>query len=1032
MSKLNFNNENFKNEAEFEENVVKLLLDNGWKNQGFGQLNINNELNNVSEHDLKLNWLRILNHNNVDKLDGKPITEKELDLLINEIQSQQNIAQVNRNIIKPNQGLQLKREQKIIPLTLIHKEQLNNDGGKNYFQIARQVTINNANNDQKRSDIFLLINGIPLIHIELKDKDKSIINAKNQLINYNEATKSIYNGIFKFIHIVVAMNPLKMEYSPRNRELKFINWYDETNKNEINNWVDVVKNFLSIPMSLELICDYTIPDGDELKILRSYQYYAVKKILDKIRKTDLFLAENDEPIKGGFIWHATGSGKTFTSFKTSSLIIEHNLADLVIFVADRIELVDQTYNEFVKHDKKVTDVSSTRDLQNKTRKNEDQPIIVTSIQKLDRINEDHKNILDKKRIVLIFDEAHRSTFGSMMSKIKNTFKKKTIIFGFTGTPIFDETPNTYDIFGEKLHSYTLGDAIVQEKVLKFSCKYNIFEDLYKWAFNCNIEHNKKFCTEKLNSIKNETLKQELLSLKNDAPYEVTKKLEEFNEKSDNLDKLIELEDEINYIYESDLYKNLVVESILDDWYNLAKSNSFKYNFSSILATSSIEDAIKYFRIFNKHINDLDIKDEKRNFKFTALFTRSLDSDESPQKLEKLEEAFKEIYKKYEQDFDFKIINQNDEHELFKKDISQRLKRINMNQDDDSKTINLLIVVNQMLTGFDSKYIQTVYFDKQQESQNLVQSVSRTNRKYNIHKEFGRAHFYKFPYHMKKNVEDAFRKYAYEDLTIITVSDTSSIVKYANEEYKEVEKLFKELGINWFENIESFDTDDINKVKNLKKAYNHLCEIKRLINSLNLLSFKWEENEKLMSFDKEISERIDVKIYEIDVILTNLNSLATFNDSDDELRFYNTEILKDIQNNKKQELYDKNFFTNLELELRTCKSIPHVLSKYYIKNPEWIKEWCNLPDNNKPSLNDFWKQKKQEELQKNLDELAIYGLEKEKIEEFVNNCYIDIKEDINKNNNFEAYIWPLVKSPDGPKYKLRPLIIDLIKQYKEKK
>lgn len=1029
MSKLNFNNVNFKNEAEFEESVTKLLLDNGWKNRSFGELNIDNELNNVTEYDLKLNWLRILNYNNVYKLDGKPITEKELDLLINEIESKQNVAQVNSDIIKPNQGLQLKREQKIIPLTLIHKEQLNNDGGKNYFQIARQVRINNSNNVQKRSDIFLLINGIPFIHIELKDADKNIVNAKNQLTNYN---KNIYNGIFKFIHIVVAMNPLKMEYSPRNRELKFINWYDETNKNEINNWVDVVKNFLSIPMALELICDYTIPDGNELKILRSYQYYAVKKILDKIKKTDLFAAENDEPIKGGFIWHATGSGKTFTSFKTSSLIIDHNLADLVIFVADRIELVDQTYNEFVKHNKMVTNVSSTKDLQNKTRKNEHQPIIVTSIQKLDRIKEEHKDILDKKRIVLIFDEAHRSTFGQMMSKIKNTFNKKTIIFGFTGTPIFDETPNTYDIFGEKLHSYTLGDAIVQEKVLKFSCKYNIFEDLYKWAFNCNVDNKQKDCSDTLNSLNSTKLKQELSELKNNVKYEATKKIEEFNEKSDNLDKLIELEKEINYIYKTDLYKNLVVESILNDWYDLEKSKDFKYKFSSILATSSIDDAIKYFRIFNNYINNLDINDKKRKFKFTALFTKSLDSDESPQKLEKLEEIFKEIYKKYEQDFGSKIINQNEEHELFKKDVSQRLKRINIDENDDSKALNLLIVVNQMLTGFDSKYIQTVYFDKFQESQNLVQSVSRTNRKYDINKEFGRAHFYKLPYHMKKNVEEAFRKYAYENLTEITVSDISVLINVIKSKYKEVEKLFKELNISWFKNIESFDTDDKSKIVSLRKSYNHLCEIKRIMNSLNLLSFKWEENGKLMPFDQEVAKRIDVKIYEIGSILTNIN-LNIFNDPlDDDLKFYNDEVLRDIQARKKQELYDKDFFANLEWELRTCESISLVLSKYCIKYHNWIEEWYNLYRNNdKISLYDFLELKKQEDKQEILDELAIYGIGKEIVDEFINNYYIDIEEDINKNNNFEDHIWSKVKSSNGPKYKLRNPIIELIKQYKEK-
>ncbi|WAM10106.1 hypothetical protein ONA24_02280 [Mycoplasmopsis cynos] len=435
----------------------------------------------------------------------------------------------------------------------------------------------------------------------------------------------------------------------------------------------------------------------------------------------------------------------------------------------------------------------------------------------------------------------------MMSKIKNTFNKKTIIFGFTGTPIFDETPNTYDIFGEKLHSYTLGDAIVQEKVLKFSCKYNIFEDLYKWAFNCNVDNKQKDCSDTLNSLNSTKLKQELSELKNNVKYEITKKIEEFNEKSDNLDKLIELEKEINYIYKTDLYKNLVVESILNDWYDLEKSKDFKYKFSSILATSSIDDAIKYFRIFNNYINNLDINDKKRKKLNLSLFTKSLDSDESPQKLEKLEEIFKEIYKKYEQDFGSKIINQNEEHELFKKDVSQRLKRINIDENDDSKALNLLIVVNQMLTGFDSKYIQTVYFDKFQESQNLVQSVSRTNRKYDINKEFGRAHFYKCHTTFKKNVEEAFRKYAYENLTEITVSDISVLINVIKSKYKEVEKLFKELNISWFKNIESFDTDDINKTTDLRKSYNHLCEIKRIMNSLNLLSFKWEENGKLIAF-----------------------------------------------------------------------------------------------------------------------------------------------------------------------------------------
>ncbi|TQC54729.1 hypothetical protein, partial [Mycoplasmopsis cynos] len=237
-----------------------------------------------------------------------------------------------------------------------------------------------------------------------------------------------------------------------------------------------------------------------------------------------------------------------------------------------------------------------------------------------------------------------------------------------------------------------------------------------------------------------------------------------------------------------------------------------------------------------------------------------------------------------------------------------------------------------------------------------------------------------------------------------------------------------------QNSKSILNNKVNNAKttDLRKSYNHLCEIKRIMNSLNLLSFKWEENGKLMPFDQEVAKRIDVKIYEIGSILANIDSTNCGNPLDDDLKFYNDEVLRDIQARKKQELYDKDFFANLEWELRTCESISLVLSKYCIKYHNWIKEWYNLYRNNdKISLYDFLELKKQEDKQEILDELAIYGIGKEIVDEFINNYYIDIEEDINKNNNFEDHIWSKVKSSNGPKYKLRNPIIELIKQYKEK-
>ena len=357
--------------------------------------------------------------------------------------------------------------------------------GQSRYQIVRQPRFKAANPlaGDRRGDVLLLINGMPLFHIELKRSRVDVTEAVFQLKRYMH--EGIFSkGLFSMVQIFVAMTPESTRYFANpGTEDQFVkecqfHWAD-FNNDEIFDWQRVATELLNIPMAHQLIGYYTIADDKDqtLKVLRSYQYYATNKICDVTHNTNWDGHEH----KGGYIWHTTGSGKTMTSFKTAQLIANSGDADKVVFLLDRIELSIQSLDEyrgFAGENDDIQDTQNTLMLVNKlTSTDKDDRLIVTSIQKMANIKpsipgncRDHQEAIGKKRLVFIVDECHRSVWGEMLINIQHTFPK-ALLFGFTGTPVFRENAKkevtTETLFGDMLHKYTIAHAIPDKNVLGF-------------------------------------------------------------------------------------------------------------------------------------------------------------------------------------------------------------------------------------------------------------------------------------------------------------------------------------------------------------------------------------------------------------------------------------------------------------------------------------------------------------------------------------------------------------------------------------
>lgn len=778
----------YNDELLFEHDLIESLIQNGWKD---------GVLKYPTEKDLINNWAQILFNNNrqIDRLGDYPLTDSEMQQIIEKINFLRTPNKINNfingktiSIIRDNPR-DLLHFGKEISLKIYDRQEI--ASGNSVYQIAEQPIFESKSSilNNRRGDLMLLINGMPLFHIELKRSKDELKQATNQIEKY--AHEGIYSGIFQLVQIFVAMTPDETLYFANpgpdgvfNPSFYF-HWEDFNNE-IMENWKDITSSLLSIPMAHQLIGFYTVADDTDgiLKVMRSYQYYAANKISDVVSKTDW----SNPNQRGGFVWHTTGSGKTMTSFKSAQLIANSKDADKVVFLMDRIELGTQSLDEYQGFADDKNDVAGTEDTRELITKLKDDTniLIVTSIQKMSLIKKVvgeytyDINQINKKRIVFIVDECHRSTFGTMMSNIKDMFPR-AVFFGFTGTPVFDENKKqlsiTPDIFGDELHRYVLADGIRDGNVLAF--------DLYKVQTFSDISLRQAVALEKSKS-KNET---EALSdpQKKKIYYHYINEVEMSSYIDDTGNIVKGIEDYIpNEQYDSDEHRTQVVKNIMDNWQRISRNNDF----SAILATSSIPEAIKYYRLFKE-------KNAQELFKFTVLVDPNIDNEDGVLfKEDGLVEVISDYNKIYGQNYSLSTSY------AFKKDVSNRLahKRPYTNIQEKDK-LGLLIVVNQMLTGFDSKWLNTLYLDKVLQYESVIQAFSRTNRVYKkSEKPFGIIKYYRKTYTMEKNIKKAVELYSGDKPFQMFVPKLDENIMDLTSKYREIEELFNSCGIKDFSSL----------------------------------------------------------------------------------------------------------------------------------------------------------------------------------------------------------------------------------------
>lgn len=749
----------FTSEAAFEESVIENLKRCGWDDA-------EGVIKYPTEQDLIDNWARILFNNNRerDRLNDCPLTPGEMRQIMEQIADLRTPLRLNAFINgktvsitrdNPDDVLHLG---KTVSMRIYDRREI--AGGRSRYQIVQQPKFNVRSEvlPKRRGDLMLLINGMPVIHVELKKSGVPASQAYNQIEKY--AREGVFTGLFSLVQVFVAMNPDESYYFANpgpngefNRAFRF-HWADFNNEPR-NDYRDVVHDLLSIPMAHQLIGFYTVADAGDgaLKVMRSYQYYAASAISNRVAQHDW--SKRDQ--LGGYIWHTTGSGKTMTSFKSAQLIADSGNADKVVFLMDRIELGIQSVREYrgfagagltdEQRKQAVQDTENTAALR-KVLKSDDpvDALIVTSIQKMSMVNEDgvlsEKDLaaMQRKRIVFIVDECHRSTFGDMLAKIKQTFPD-AMFFGFTGTPIYEENKKSLSttamVFGDELHRYSIADGIRDGNVLGFD-PYMVMTfkdaDLRRMV---GLERAKAQSEEE--ALADPTKKPVYLRYLKDVPMA--------GYTASDGSYVMGIEDYVpRHQYEGDGHRRAVVQDIVDGW----TARSVGGRFHALLATSSIAEAIEYYRLFKAIAPQLYV---------TAQVDPNIDNTEGTAfKEEGLEEVLNDYNARYDQTFTMSTYG------LLKRDISSRLAHkggYGGIPNKPEERIDLLIVVDQMLTGFDSKWVNTLYLDKVLRYEGLIQAFSRTNRVFNNSgdKTTGTVRYYRYPHTMRRNVKDAFSLYS---------------------------------------------------------------------------------------------------------------------------------------------------------------------------------------------------------------------------------------------------------------------------------
>lgn len=740
----------YQSEAALESAFIKMLTE-----QGYEYINIHSSL------DLIENLRKQL-----EKLNNYTFTDKEWKHFF-----ENNIANANEGIVEKTQKIQedyvqvLKRENRLTKnIYLIDKKNIHN----NYLQVINQYVEDNGKYEN-RYDVTVLVNGLPLVHIELKRRGVAIKEAFNQINRYQRDSFWAGSGLYEYIQLFVISNGTNTKYysnTTRDGHIKeitnskgkrkktsnsfeFTSFWADGNNRVITDLVDFTKTFFAKHTILNILTKYCVFTSEKLLlVMRPYQIVATERILNRIeistnyKKTGTIEA-------GGYIWHTTGSGKTLTSFKTAILASKLDYIDKVLFVVDRKDLDYQTVKEYDRFEKGAANSNKNTAILQKQLEDDTSKIIVTTIQKLDVFIQKNKvHDIYSKHVVLIFDECHRSQFGDMHTRITKHFKNYHI-FGFTGTPIFavnsgsggnPQLKTTQQAFGDKLHTYTIVDAINDHNVLPFRIDF--------------INTVKK---------KDDMADKQVSAIDTEEALQAPKRISE------------------------------IVSYIIEHFDQKTKRNSYfdlkgqRVNgFNSMFAVSSIPACKKYYLEFKKQLAE-----KQKNLTIATIFSFAQNEEDNSngilddesfdtESLDKnsrdfLEDAIEDYNKIFKTNFDTSSKGFQD----YYKDLSQKVK---------DREVDILIVVNMFLTGFDATTLNTLWVDKNLKQHGLIQAFSRTNRILNSVKAYGNIVCFR---DLQKETNDAIALFGDKDAESIVLLKSYDDYYYGYEEKGKRHKGYEE-------------------------------------------------------------------------------------------------------------------------------------------------------------------------------------------------------------------------------------------------
>lgn len=727
--------DSYQSEADLEREFIRLLGE-----QSYEYLNIK------SEEDLIKNLRKKL-----EQLNNYEFTDGEWKRFFNEC-----MANPNEGIVEKTRKIQEDNVQNLKTdagftknITLIDKKNIHN----NRLQVINQYEA--TGNYDNRYDVTILVNGLPLVHIELKRRGVAIKEAFNQIDRYQRDSFWAFCGLYEYVQIFVISNGTNTKYysnttrfnhikdstsgqakkkEKTSNSFEFTSFWADGNNRIIPDLVDFTKTFFAKHTLLAILTKYCVFTSENmLLVMRPYQIVATERILNRIEIANNY-KKYGSVAGGGYIWHTTGSGKTLTSFKTAQLASGLGFIDKVLFVVDRKDLDYQTMKEYDRFEKGAANSNTSTAILKKQLENSNCKIIITTIQKLSVFiakNKGHE-VFDKK-VVIIFDECHRSQFGDMHLDIVKNFKKY-FLFGFTGTPIFAVNANsdkhanlrtTEQAFGDKLHTYTIVDAINDKNVLPFRVDYvktlekePDIDDAKVWDIDREAVWNSPDRIEKVVKY--------ILDNFNRKTYR--------NEKSYSFNSLLNIQEVASAKNEAEEIKQKLRLS----------------GFNSIFCVSSVEAAKLYYNEFKKQMAE----NPSKTLKIATIFSYGANEEEqdgildeeNPEDTTRLDSSSRDFLagaiKDYNATFGTSYDTSSDKFQNYYKDVSLRMK---------NRQIDLLIVVNMFLTGFDATTLNTLWVDKNLKAHGLIQAYSRTNRILNSIKTYGNIVCFR---NLQKRTDDA--------------------------------------------------------------------------------------------------------------------------------------------------------------------------------------------------------------------------------------------------------------------------------------